>query len=233
MPVYRLAKTCIFPHPDEANEEGLLAVGGDLSPQRLVMAYAQGIFPWYNQNEPILWWSPNPRMVLYPGEFKVSKSLKQVLRNGRFSVKTDSCFARVVDQCSGVNRPGQDGTWINKEMKEAYIQLHHLGLAHSFEVFKDGELIGGLYGVSLGAAFFGESMFHHVTDASKVAFYHLSQWAMENEFVLIDCQLPTPHLQSLGGIEISRSDFLDKLALAIEKPTRRGKWSFEKMPDDF
>lgn len=224
MPVYRLTKACIFPHPDEANEEGLLAIGGDLSPQRLVMAYAQGIFPWYNHKEPILWWSPNPRMILYPGRFKVSKSLTQVLRKEKFAVAADTCFPQVIEHCSKVYRPDQDGTWINTEMIKAYIQLHHLGLAHSFEVFCNDKLVGGLYGVSLGAAFFGESMFHLATDASKVAFYHLCQWAMAHGLQFIDCQLPTSHLQSIGAVEMNRSDFLQILAEAMEKPTCRGKW---------
>jgi leucyl/phenylalanyl-tRNA--protein transferase len=223
MTVYRLSKQIAFPNPEFADDDGLLAIGGDLNPERLILAYAQGIFPWYNQN-PIMWWSPNPRMILYPEKFKVSKSLQQILKQNKFQIKIDSCFKDVIENCKTVNRSKQDGTWITAAMKKAYIQLHEIGVAHSFEVFRNEKLVGGLYGISLGSAFFGESMFHFESNASKFAFYYLCEFAIKNKFQFIDCQVANPHLESLGAEEISRLEFLQLLEKALENETLQGKW---------
>jgi leucyl/phenylalanyl-tRNA--protein transferase len=171
MPVYQLPKEPLFPHPSEAVDDGLLAIGGDLSPERLVAAYASGIFPWYGDDDPILWWSPDPRLVLYPEKFKVSKSLRQTLNKKPFEIRIDFAFEEVIDNCSKIPRKEQHGSWITDEMKLAYIKMFDLGLAHSIETWEGNKLVGGLYGLSLGNAFFGESMFHKRKDASKIAFY--------------------------------------------------------------
>ena len=213
-----------FPETTSAGEDGLLAVGGSLDIPVLLEAYSKGIFPWYAEGSPILWWSPDPRMVLFPDKFKVSKSLDLTLRNKDFEIRMDSRFSEVIRQCSKVHRPGQDGTWIMEDMINAYILLHEEGYAHSVEVFADGELVGGLYGVSLGGAFFGESMFHLRRDVSKVALYHLVDFARRNNFSLIDAQQSTPHLESLGAEEIPRSRFLDLLHKALSKNTIKGSW---------
>lgn len=204
-----------FPPVKLAEKDGLLAIGGDLSPLRLLNAYANGIFPWYNEDEPILWWSPDPRLVIRPGEMKVSKSLRHTLNSKKFEVKIDTNFRSVMLHCADTPRKGQDGTWIVNDMIEAYCRLHDMGFAHSFETYQDGKLVGGLYGVSIGKVFFGESMFHTVSDASKVAFYHLHQALLKNEFVLIDCQQETDHLKSLGAYTISRNDFLNEIKKAL------------------
>ncbi|MGD9993515.1 MAG: leucyl/phenylalanyl-tRNA--protein transferase [Salinivirgaceae bacterium] len=224
MPIYQLPKEPIFPHPNEATPDGLLAIGGDLSPQRLIAAYATGIFPWFGAEDPILWWSPNPRMVLFPEKFKVSKSLKQTLRSHKYTVTTDSAFEQVIANCRNIFRSDQNGTWITQDIEDAYIELHRMGLAHSFETWQNKQLVGGLYGISLGNSFFGESMFHKANDASKVAFYYLSALAADWGFQFIDCQIPNPHLASLGAEEISRDDFLDLLHAALLNETRRGTW---------
>ena len=213
-----------FPEITVAGEDGLLAAGGSLDIPVLLEAYSKGIFPWYAEGSPILWWSPDPRMVLFPDKFKVSKSLDQTLHNKDFEIRMDSRFSEVIRQCSKVHRPGQDGTWIMEDMINAYILLHEEGYAHSVEVFADGELVGGLYGVSLGGAFFGESMFHLRRDVSKVALYHLVDFARRNNFSLIDAQQSTPHLESLGAEEIPRSRFLDLLHKALSKNTIKGSW---------
>lgn len=213
-----------FPETTSAGEDGLLAAGGSLDIPVLLEAYSKGIFPWYAEGSPILWWSPDPRMVLFPDKFKVSKSLDLTLRNKDFEIRMDSRFSEVIRQCSKVHRPGQDGTWIMEDMINAYILLHEEGYAHSVEVFADGELVGGLYGVSLGGAFFGESMFHLRRDVSKVALYHLVDFARRNNFSLIDAQQSTPHLESLGAEEIPRSRFLDLLHKALSKNTIKGSW---------
>ena len=207
-----------FPDVDWALEEpnGLLAMGGDLSPQRLLYAYGKGIFPWFSHGQPILWWSPNPRMVLYPPSLRISRSLSKTLRQDRFELRINSDFTAVMRACAA-RRPGQDGTWIVPQMLSAYSKLHTLGHAHSIESWRDGQLVGGLYGVAIGQVFFGESMFSRVSDASKVALYALCQ----RGFALIDCQLPTPHLASLGGELIDRRLFcqqLEKLCTVTAKP---------------
>lgn len=214
----------MFPHPSEAEPGGLLAVGGDLSPERLLLAYENGIFPWYSEEDPILWFSPDPRMVFLPGDFRFSKTLLKTVSSGKFSVRADTNFAAVVENCAQVQRKGQSGTWITEGMKAAYGKLHELGYAHSFETYLDGKLVGGLYGVSLGGAFFGESMFHLETDASKVALFHLAQKCWESGFDLIDSQVPTDHMRTLGGREISRKEFLLALESSLRKNTLCGRW---------
>lgn len=203
----------------EEGANGLLAAGGDLSPQRLLAAYQRGIFPWYSPGDPILWWSPNPRMVLIPAQMKISKSLSRTLRNGNYEVRLDSAFAQVIRACSETPREGQRGTWIVPEMQAAYLQLHQLGYAHSVETWIDGKLVGGLYGLALGRAFFGESMFSHVTDASKIALAHLCRYLQERDFEIIDCQMETAHLASLGAHPIPREDFLAQLSVLTQHIT--------------
>jgi len=224
MPVYTLDERIIFPHPNFADESGLLAVGGDLSPERLLLAYSQGIFPWYAEDEPIMWWSPNPRMILFPDELKVSKSLKQSINNKEFEIKFDTLFEKVISNCSKSPRSDQDGTWITEQMKQAYTNLHQLGYAHSVETYFNGELVGGLYGISLGKAFFGESMFFTKRDASKIALYFLVQKLKEWDFHFIDAQVETEHLKSMGAQLISRKEFLISLNTALNFPTIQGKW---------
>ncbi len=219
---------CFFPPAERANDDGLLAFGGDLSPQRLIVAYANGIFPWYSENEPLLWWSLDPRLIIRPGEMRVSKSLKRTLRKDKFEVKVDTNFREVMLHCAETPRKDQDGTWIMDEMVDAYCELHQLGIAHSFESYQDGELVGGLYGIDIGQVFFGESMFHTVTDASKVAFFHLHQFLQEHGFKLIDCQQETSHLMSLGSYAIPRSEFLDELKVLTAEATLVGNWGIGK-----
>lgn len=200
-----------FPPVREATDDGLLMVGGDLSPERLIFAYSQGIFPWYGEDSPILWWSPDPRCVLFPEKLHVGGSLRRVLNSGRFRFSVDVCFGSVIRACAEIPRPGQNGTWLVPEMIEAYERLHGLGHAHSVEVWQDGELAGGLYGVQCGRAFFGESMFHRQPDASKAAVVHLSEWLRKRGVEMVDCQQTTPHMLRLGAEEIPRAVFLTRL----------------------
>ncbi len=225
MPIYRLPREPVFPDPARAEPDGLLAVGGDLSPERLLTAYAQGIFPWYSAPSPILWWSPHPRLVLEPARLHVPRSLRKTLRAGRYRVSADEAFERVITRCAARPRPGQDGTWITPEMRDAYVRLHELGFAHSFEAWQEGELAGGLYGVSLGAAFFGESMFADRPDASKVAFVRSVEWLASHDVKLVDCQVRTEHLVRFGAHELSRAAFLRQLSTLLRAPTLRGRWS--------
>ncbi|MBK7175560.1 MAG: leucyl/phenylalanyl-tRNA--protein transferase [Bacteroidales bacterium] len=215
-----------FPDPDEADDSGLLAVGGDLSIERLKLAYSNGIFPWYEEGMPILWWSPDPRMVLFPKKMIISHSLKQVIKKNSFTITFDREFEKVIDECSVTPRKEQEGTWITREMKSAYLRLHEAGFAHSVEAWLDNKLVGGLYGVSLGRAFFGESMFHKETNASKVALFHLVERLMEWEYEIIDAQVYTNHLESLGGELIPRDQYLRMLEKALVKPGRIGLWEF-------
>ena len=224
MTVYFLDSRIRFPDPSEAEPGGLLAVGGDLSSERLLLAYKNGIFPWYSEGYPILWFSPDPRMVFSPGDFRFSKTLLKNVSSGEFSMRVDTDFAAVIENCAHVSRKGQSGTWITEEMKVAYGKLHELGYAHSFETYRRGKLVGGLYGVSLGGAFFGESMFHLETDASKVALFHLARKCWESGFDFIDSQVPTDHMRILGGREISRKEFLLMLESSLGKKTLRGRW---------
>lgn len=207
-----------FPAPDLALKKpnGLLAIGGDLSLKRLMDAYRQGIFPWFSAGEPIMWWSPDPRMVLFPNELKVSRSLSSRLRKLDYEVRFDSAFREVMQACAATQRHGQDGTWITAEIIESYCELHALGHAHSAETWIDGKLVGGLYGVSMGKMFYGESMFHHVTDASKIAFVHWVRRLKEEGVGLIDCQMKTAHLASFGAREISRAEFSQRLAKLVD-----------------
>lgn len=214
-----------FPDPNVANDDGLIAQGGELTPEYLLSAYCQGIYPWFCKGEPILWWSPNPRMILIPENFKLHKSLQQVINKNIFELRIDTAFKEVITQCSKIPRPLQDETWITNEIIDGYIKLYKLGYAHSFESYFEGELVGGLYGISIGNCFFGESMFYTLTDASKVAFYHLIQFAKKYNFAFIDAQQETPHLKSLGATTIPRKDFLEKLAEALKAETLQGKWS--------
>lgn len=207
MPVFRLGSEILFPPPRLAEENGLLAIGGDLSPQRLLLAYSQGIFPWYNAGEPILWWSPMPRCVLLPGDFHLSRSLRQLSQRGEYRVTIDQSFGAVIRACATSGERRLQGTWISAEMVAAYEELFTLGYSHSVEVWSGAVLVGGLYGVSLGRCFFGESMFHIRRDASKLALYALSQTLFLDSFAMIDMQLPTPHLLSLGGRLLERGAF--------------------------
>lgn len=224
MPIHYLGNDLWFPEVSNAEPDGLLAIGGDLSPARLVMAYRSGIFPWYTDDEPILWWSPNPRMVLYPGELKVSKSMKQVLRSGKFKVTFDYAFTEVISACAKVYRAGQWDTWIVPEMIEAYTKLYELGYAHSVEVWNGTRLVGGLYGLGFGKVFCGESMFSLECNASKAGFINLVRWLQMQGYHFIDCQVHTTHLESLGAKEIPREKFLNELNLALQAEVPLGKW---------
>ncbi len=225
MPVYRIPKELVFPDPELADEDGLLGVGGDLSPERLLMAYANGIFPWFSAGEPIMWWSPDPRCVLYPDKLRVSTSLRQAIRKGGYEVRFDTCFKEVIRHCSTTPRKGQRGTWITREMQAAYVRLHELGFAHSTEVFMDGKLAGGLYGVSIGRSYSGESMFHLRPEASKIALYHLVERLKERGVPLIDCQVTNRHLLSLGAEEVPRKEFLERLRTCVAEPGQDGFWT--------
>jgi leucyl/phenylalanyl-tRNA--protein transferase len=220
----------IFPAADTADDEGLVASGGTLSIEMLVMGYCLGMFPWYNQGDPILWWSPDPRMIFRPEKIKISRSLNKTIESSAFSVSFDTAFGEVIQNCAGIKRHGQRGTWITKEMKAAYMEMHKAGYAHSVETWYGNELVGGLYGISIGRAFFGESMFHKESDASKLAFFHLAKRLMEWGFDFIDGQVPNPHLISLGAVNISRNEFLPILNKAIRGKTLLGKWTHSGNP---
>lgn len=202
--IFRLDERLVFPDPELAEDDGLLAVEGDLSPERLLLAYSNGIFPWYSDDTPILWYSPHERFVLFPAELKISKSMRQVLNSGRFTVTRNQDFAGVIRACAAAPRQGQEGTWITAEMQEAYIRLHHLGHAHSYEVWENGNLVGGLYGVAVGHVFCGESMFSKVSNASKTALIRVCKSGL---YSLIDCQVHTDHLTSMGARDISRDEY--------------------------
>lgn len=214
-----------FPDPALAGEDGLLAAGGTLDVDVLLEAYSRGIFPWYSEGSPILWWSPDPRMVLFPERFKLSKSLTQTIRKEDLEIRMDTAFPDVIKQCARQPRPGQKGTWITQEMINAYIKLHEEGYAHSVEVYRRDKLIGGLYGVSLGGSFFGESMFHLERDASKVAFHRLVEFALKHDFLFIDAQQSTRHLRSLGAEELPRKKFSSLLERSLQMKTLRGSWT--------
>ncbi|MGC8865453.1 MAG: leucyl/phenylalanyl-tRNA--protein transferase [Bacteroidales bacterium] len=209
----------------QAEEAGLVAIGGSLSVKSLLNAYSTGLFPWYTDGEPIMWWSPDPRTLLIPDKFRPSHSLRQTLRKKKFRVTVDTAFAEVIHACRTTPRKDQEGTWITAEVEKAYTNLHKAGYAHSFETWYGEELVGGLYGVSLGKAFMGESMFHHMTDASKVAFYYLVQFTLQQGFLFIDAQMKTEHLTSLGAESIPRAEYLSVLETALRWPTLKGKWT--------
>lgn len=215
-----------FPHPSYANQDGILAVGGDLSPQRLVLAYSHGIFPWFNPGDPIIWWSPDPRFVLYPDELKVSKSMRPYFNQNKFTCTFDTAFEEVITACQQQNRKGQSGgTWITETMIAGYLKLHQLGLAHSVEVWSNDKLVGGLYGVALGKVFFGESMFTKVSNASKFGFISLVRQLIQWDYELIDCQQQTKHLASMGARAIPRNTFLDILEQNRAHSIIQKKWS--------
>lgn len=222
--IFKLTDELLFPPPVLARDDGLLAVGGDLSVERLLLAYSMGIFPWYSEGDPLLWWSPDPRMVLVPGEFHCSRRLARTLRQEIFRVTFDQDFAQVIKGCAAP-RADQEETWIVPEMQDAYIRLHEEGWAHSVECWQGKELVGGLYGVSLGGFFFGESMFSRVANSSKVAFASLAAQLDAWGFDLIDCQMHTPHLVSLGARQINGMEFSRLLKDSLQRPTRRGTWS--------
>ena len=230
MSVFILGEQPVFPDPAFADPDGLLAVGGDLTRERLVCAYANGIFPWYSSTTPILWWSPDPRPVIVPRRVHVSRSLRKVLKRQEFDIRIDTAFEDVIAACAKTPRPQGEGTWLVNDMIEAYLDLHESGLAHSVEAWRDGELMGGLYGVSLGKAFFGESMFFRTPNASKAAFVTLCRLLHEWEFHLVDCQQTTPHMLALGAQEMRRREFMGLLKCAIRMPTRRGAWG---IPEGF
>jgi len=229
MPTYALDERLLFPPPERGPRRGPIAVGGDLRPERLLLAYSLGIFPW--QGEPLHWHSPDPRMVLLADELHISRSLAKTIRQGRFRLSLDTDFAGVMSACAGVPRPGQDGTWITPAMLDAYCELHRRGVAHSVEAWSGDALVGGLYGISLGSAFFGESMFARERDASKVAFVTLVAQLRRWQITLVDCQVYTPHLASLGAREWPRRAFLTALARALEAPTRTGYWQLDSPGD--
>jgi leucyl/phenylalanyl-tRNA--protein transferase len=215
-----------FPPLEHALREpnGLLCAGGDLSPQRILQAYRHGIFPWFSAGEPILWWSPDPRMVLLPGEFKISRSLRKTLRRGNYQIRLDNNFDAVIQACARTPRHGQNGTWISREMRQAYATLFELGYAHTVETWIDGQLAGGLYGLAIGQMFYGESMFSLQTDASKIALAHLTRFLGQHHFGLIDCQMNTPHLASLGAREIPRDAFIAGLQELTAGAPLNGRW---------
>lgn len=225
MPVFWLAKDeVVFPPVEMAEKDGLLAIGGDLSSERILYAYKQGIFPWFNEADPYLWWAPDPRFVLFPNELKVSKSMRPYFNQGKFQVTFDLDFPSVIRSCAEVRREIYEGTWITGEMIDAYVALHQQGYAHSVEVWQDGHLVGGLYGISLGKMFFGESMFARVGNASKFGFITLVRTLQEKGFRLIDCQQETHHLGSLGARAIPRTYFTALLKSNETEPTMQGNW---------
>ena len=225
--IFRIPQQHLFPDPALADPSGLLGVGGDLDPERVLTAYRSGIFPWYSQGQPILWWSPDPRMVLFTEELRIQRSLAKRIRQQRYRITLDRAFAEVVERCALTARPDQRGTWITTEMSEAYAHLHALGHAHSVEAWEGDELVGGLYGVAVGRLFSGESMFATAPDASKIAFVHLVTQLREWGFPLIDCQVHTPHLERFGAREIPRRDYLAALRDVLTYPNRIGRWDFD------
>jgi leucyl/phenylalanyl-tRNA--protein transferase len=227
MPVYLLTEKLIFPPPQMATRDGLLAVGGDLSPDRLLQAYRMGIFPWYAEHEPIMWWSPDPRLVLYPKRLHVTKSLRKTINHRTFRITFDQAFARVIAACAAARGAGREGTWIVTEMRNAYQRLHDLGYAHSAEAWQGDQLVGGLYGVSLGGSFFGESMFTRVSNASKVALVALVRQLERMAFDMVDCQIRTEHMMRFGAQLIPRARFLKELTQSLSVPTLRGRWEFQ------
>lgn len=229
MPVFRLSPRIEFPPAYLSRRDGLLAVGGDLSTERLTLAYSMGIFPWYNWDEPILWWSPNPRLVLFPHEIKISRSLAKLMRKKPFRITLDTSFEQVIRTCANIRLNHDQETWINTPMIEAYCRLHNEGIAHSVEAWSGDRLVGGLYGVSLGRSFFGESMFAYEDNASKVALASLNHCLMKREFILIDCQVKTGHLMRFGAREIDREDFLDYLQKSLQYPTLKGHWFMDEL----
>jgi len=230
VPIYALPEEHVFPDPELADDSGIVAVGGDLHPARLLLGYSVGIFPWYSDGQPILWHSPDPRFVLTPSELHVTRSLRQRMKRQPFEITMDQSFPSVIRACAQIPRPYQDGTWITDAMEEAYVRLHSLGFAHSVEAWEDGELVGGLYGVSLGSVFFGESMFANRDDASKIAFVSLVRQLAAWGFEMVDSQVYTDHLNRFGATEIGRRDYLERLTRCLQTETRQGRWAFDDEP---
>ncbi|MFO8112702.1 MAG: leucyl/phenylalanyl-tRNA--protein transferase [Desulfosalsimonadaceae bacterium] len=224
MPIFRLSDRISFPPAHFASNSGLLAIGGDLSESRLLMAYRMGIFPWFSEEDPILWWSPDPRLVLYPQDIRISRRLRRTIRKGVFTVSSDTVFDRVIEECARVRIENGEQTWLVDDMMQAYTGLHEMGYAHCVETWHEGRLAGGLYGISLGGIFFGESMFTRISDASKTALVALCAHLQEKGFDMIDCQMTTPHLIRMGAAEIPRKEFLKKLAASMQRPTDVGRW---------
>lgn len=227
MPVFRLPDALIFPDPSLAEPDGLLAVGGDLSLPRLRLAYANGIFPWYSEGEPILWWSPPVRPVLHPAEIHISRSIVRAVRRQPYRITLDAAFERVIDACARVPRRGQRGTWITRAMQRAYCAWHGAGEAHSAEAWDGDQLVGGLYGVALGGVFFGESMFAAAPDASKIAFVMLCRQLAAWEFGLIDCQVTNEHTARFGTVDVPRAEFIARAQELVTRPARVGRWEFD------
>ena len=225
MPVYRLPTAHLFPDPNDAEPSGLLAVGGDLEPSRMLLAYCSGIFPWYSEGQPILWFSPDPRYVLYPERLHVGRSLAKIVRRGDYEIRVDTAFEAVVANCQSTPRPGQYGTWITEAMRRSLLRLHQMGVAHSFEAYQDGRLVGGLYGLSIGSFFAGESMFAHAPDASKVAFVWAVAQLRGRGVGLIDCQVETEHLARFGAVHISRKQYLSTLAPLVAREVPPERWT--------
>ena len=227
MPIFQLNHQPFFPHPDLAEESGLLAIGGDLRPERLIAGYRQGIFPWYSEGDPLLWWFTAPRLVLFVDEFKIPRRLKRKMRQQPFTISCDRAFVQVITACAANRTATRKQTWIVKEMQEAYITLHQLGYAHSVECWQDGRLAGGLYGIRLDRVFFGESMFTSVTDASKIALTTLVALLREKGVQLIDCQMTTQHLINFGARELSKKQFQEQISQLIQSTRPDGKWTNE------
>lgn len=225
MPIFRLTKELVFPDPELADEDGVLAVGGDLSVERLILAYSMGIFPWFSKEDPIIWWSPNPRFVLFPQNIKISRSMKKFLKKGLYSVTYDTAFREVISMCGKTRKE----TWITEAMIRSYLRLHEYGIAHSVETWHEGKLVGGLYGISLGRCFFGESMFSVMDNASKTALIRLVEDLVRLKFIMIDCQVHTKHLESLGAVQIERKLFKEYLTKGISYDTIKGKWNVNTM----
>ena len=225
MPVYLLNDEPVFPSASEAEPDGLIAVGGDLSVSRLINAYVNGIFPWFEEEGSIFWFSPDPRLVLFPEKLIISDSLSRTIKSRKFEIRVDTVFRQVITACAKAPRPDQDGTWISSKFINAYVALYKAGFAHSIEAFFNGKLAGGLYGVSLGSGFFGESMFQVEKDASKVALFYLSELAISMNLNFIDCQVESPHLMRLGAELVSRAEYLDLLKTVLKKPTVSGRWN--------
>ena len=233
MPLFRLSRHLDFPPAWLARSDGLLCIGGDLSAKRLLLAYENGIFPWFSNEEPILWWSPDPRLVLFPGDVHISRTLKKKIKRKQYRITIDTAFEQTIIACAAPRNNGQDGTWLVEEMIEAYINLHHLGFAHSVETWKNRTLVGGLYGVCIGGAFFGESMFSSETDTSKLALAALARYLSGWEFDLIDCQVTTTHLLSMGAKEIPRNSFLDIIHDSVKRTDTGAVWDRDVKLDRF
>ncbi len=225
MPLFRLSKRIDFPPAWLARSDGLLCIGGDLSPQRLLLAYKNGIFPWFSMDEPFLWWSPDPRLVLFPEEINISKSLKKKIKKNLLTVTIDNAFEQTIRSCAKPRKKEHEGTWLVDEMIDAYIQLHNMGYAHSIEIWRGNKLVGGLYGICLGGSFFGESMFSFENDASKIALVALSNYLKKQRFDLIDCQVTTTHLLNMGACEISRNSFLDIINKSVKRKEFKDIWN--------